>query len=170
MGTMADRLADIHKSVTSPDGQLEAELRGDRPASLSFRGNTYRHYTERDLERQLARLALRVWTEYQRGYDDALAEATGRPVERTKETWDANRRRFREAQTATVSKGMSPGSWVYAENTGMVSWHFVIRDGALAKLDESEFVAEVLGAYHEMSLDYRGKIRQLRAEHYGNSF
>lgn len=52
----------------------------------------------------------------------------------------------------------------------MVSWIFVVRDGALAKLDESEFVAEVLSAYHAMNHDYRAKMRDLRAEHYGVGF
>ncbi|GAA4921390.1 hypothetical protein LX16_4942 [Stackebrandtia albiflava] len=170
MGTMAELLANLHHKVYSPDGQLEAELRGDRVVNLAFRAGTYRHYTERTLETQLARLALRTWTAYQRGYDAALSEATGRVVERGRETWDAGRRRFRDAQAAMVSKGMSPGRLVYVETTGMTSWHFVIRDGALRTTEEPAFVAEVLGAYRAVSLDYRVKVGRLRTAHFGNGF
>lgn len=170
MGIMADRLAAMVVKATSPDGQIEGELRDNDALSLRFLGNTYRHYTEDGLGRQLSRLALRMWTGYQRGYDEAIAAATGRPVERSMETWDANRRRFREAQATTKCTGFSTEGWVYAETTGMVSWAFVVRDGALTKLDEPGFVDEALSAYYVMNSDYRAKMRALRAEHYGAGF
>lgn len=167
MGVMADQLANMRRTVSSPDGQLTAELRGNRLAGLTFQGNTYRYYTERTLERQLSRLALRLWTSYQRGYDEAITAATGEPVDRDTRTWDARRRRFRQAQAAAVSRGMSPNEWIYVETTGMVTWHVVIRDGALTALDEAAFVTEVFGAYRAMTDDYRAQVRQLRADHYG---
>lgn len=170
MGVVAERLAKMVVTVSSPDGQIEGELRDNDALSLSFRGDAYRHYTEENLGRQLSRLALRMWTGYQRGYDYAVSEGTGQPVERSQETWDANRRRFREAQANTTSSGFSVNGWVYAETTGMVSWTFVVRDGALATLDESGFVAEALSAFHALNHDYRNKMSDLRAEHYGVSF
>lgn len=170
MGRVADRLANMVVTASSPDGQIEGELRDNDALSLSFRGDAYRHYTEDNLGRQLSRLALRMWTGYQRGYDYAVSEGTGQPVKRTRETWDANRRRYREAQAETTSSGFSASGWVYAETTGMVSWTFVVRDGALATLDESGFVAEVLNAFHALNRDYRSKMRELRAEHYGVRF
>lgn len=170
MGVMADRLAAMVVKVTSPDGQIEGELRDNDALRLSFHPGTYRTYTEDNLGRQLSRLALRMWTGYQRAYDEAIAEATGRPVERSVEEWDANRRRFRQAQAETKCTGFSTDGWVYAETVGFVSWNFVVRNGAIAKLDEGEFVAEALSAYFVMNNDYRNKMRALRAEHYGRGF
>lgn len=170
MGTMADQLANLHNTVYSPDGLITAELRSDQVTSLTFQEGAFRQYTERELERQLSRLALRMWTSYQRSYDEAVAAATGQAVEPSKESWDANRRRFRKAQAETVSTGMSPRRLVYFECTGMVSWQIVIRDGALTELDEAQLVAEVFGAYRAMNLDYRIKMQDLRTEHYGDGF
>lgn len=170
MGVMADRLATMVVKATTPDGQIEGELRDRDAVGVVFRGDTYRHYTELSLGMQLSRLALRMWTGYQRGYDEAIAEATGRPVERSQETWDANRRRFREEQAETTVTGMSPDSWIYVENTGMTNWHVVIRENALTKLEEEEFVGELLGAYNNMITEYRSTMARLRAKHYGVSF
>lgn len=170
MGIMADRLAAMVVKATSPDGQIEGELRDNDALRLSFRPGAYRHYTEDGLGRQLSRLALRMWTGYQRAYDEAVAEATGRPVDRSVEEWDANRRRFRKAQAETKCTGFSTDGWVYAETTGMVSWTFVVRNGALSGLSEDEFVDQVLSAYFAMNDDYRAKMRELRAEHYGRGF
>jgi len=170
MGIMADRLAALVVKATSPDGQIEGELRDNDALRLSFRPGAYRHYTEDGLGRQLSRLALRMWTGYQRAYDEAVAEATGRPVERSVEEWDANRRRFRKAQAETKCTGFSTDGWVYAETTGMVSWTFVVRNGALSSLSEDEFVDQALSAYFAMNGDYRAKMRELRAEHYGRGF
>ncbi|ADD41832.1 hypothetical protein [Stackebrandtia nassauensis] len=170
MGIMADRLASMVVKATSPDGQIEGELRDRDAVSVAFRGDTYRHYTEYSLGTQLSRLALRMWTGYQRGYDEAVAEATGRPVSRSQETWDANRRRFRQEQAATTVTGMSTDGWIYIQNTGMTSWHVVIRQGTLSKLDEDQFVAELMDAYNTMITEYRFATADLRAKHYGVSF
>ncbi|MFD0560155.1 hypothetical protein FB566_4149 [Stackebrandtia endophytica] len=170
MGIMADRLAAMVVKATSPDGQIEGELRDNDALRLSFRPGAYRHYTEDGLGRQLSRLALRMWTGYQRAYDEAVAEATGRPVDRSVEDWDANRRRFRKAQAETKCTGFSTDGWVYAETTGMVAWTFVVRNGALSSLSEDEFVDQALSAYFAMNDDYRTKMRELRAEHYGRGF
>lgn len=170
MGSLGEHLDTMTVRASSPDGQIEVELSGDQVESLSFRGNTYRHYTERTLESQLSRLAVRAWTGYQRSYDAAVSEAVGRPVERPRETWDANRRRFRQAQAATRSEGISANGWVYLETTGMVTWNFVIRDGALTEWDESGFVAEVLSAHQAMRRDYSKNMTLLRRKYYGVSF
>ena len=170
MGIMADRLDAMVINVSSPDGQVHGELRDRDAISVSFEGESYSEYTERDLERQLARLALLLWTGYQRGYDAALSEATGQPVTRSRESWDANRRRFRDAQAETVAKGMSKEGYIYVETTGMLSWQVVIRDGTLKELEETQFCEELIGAYHVMSAEYRAKMSQLRAKHFGVSF
>ncbi|MGH8879036.1 MAG: hypothetical protein ACRD0P_17125 [Stackebrandtia sp.] len=170
MGIMADRLDAMVINVSSPDGQVHGELRDRDAITVSFQDNSYRHYTERGMEHQLSRLAVLLWTGYQRGYDAALTEATGQPVTRSTETWDANRRRFRDEQAKTVAKGMSKEGYIYVETTGMLSWQIVIRDGTLKKLDETQFAEELIGAYHAMSAEYRAKLSRLRAKHFGVSF
>ncbi|MGH8877617.1 MAG: hypothetical protein ACRD0P_09785 [Stackebrandtia sp.] len=167
MGLMAERLDALVASASSPDGRIEGSYGSAAGASIRFLGSSYRHYTERGLEHQLSRLAILIWTAYQRGYDTTVAEVSGHPVSRSTETWDANRRRFREEQAATVAEGMSDGGLVYFQNTGMLDWHIIIRDGTLSKLDENEFVDELLSGYAALSRDYRRKMTELRTKHYG---
>ena len=62
---------------------------------------------------------------------------------------------------------MSPGQQIYVQNTGMLNWHFVIRDGTIAKLDVDEFCAECVAAYHSLMSNYRTTMAALRAKHYG---
>lgn len=167
MGIMADRLNKMVVTVSSPDGQIEGVLRDRDAVSVEFRVGTYRRYQERTLEYQLARLATLLWTGYQRGYNDAVAAATGRPVQDGRHLWDARRRAFRDAQAATVAEGMSVGERVFITNTGMLSWQVVIKDGTIAAVDEKEFAVECVSAFDRLMMDYRHKMALLRAEHYG---
>lgn len=170
MGIMADRLNSMVIRVSSPDGQIEGVLRDRDAVSVTFRGDTYRHYQERTLEYQMSRLATLLWTGYQRNYNAAISEVMGYPVKEERHLWDANRRRFRDEQSRTVAEGMSPGKCVYIQNTGMLSWQFVIRDGTLTEIDDQEFAAECLAAFHSLMADYRVKMARLRAEHYGVNY
>ncbi|WP_244615695.1 hypothetical protein [Stackebrandtia albiflava] len=167
---MADRLSSMVVDVRSPDGRIRATLRHRDELTLYFSGDAYRHYQERTLEYQLARLATLMWVDYQRQYDEAVAAVVGHPVEEDRESWNANRRRFREEQAETKASGMSPGNVVYVENVGMRNWHVVVRDGTVARVPEEEFAAECVGAFHTLMRDHADNMRRLRAKHYGPGF
>lgn len=170
MGIMADRLNNMHVQVSSPDGQIQGVYRNRDDLSLSFTGSSFKHYQERTLEFQLSRLALLLWTGYQRVYDNAVSEVVGHPVKDERHTWDANRRRFREEQAKTVVQGMSDGKQVYLENTGMRNWHVVIKDGTVQTLDEEQFNTECVSAFYALMADHRMKMAALRNKHYGVPF
>ncbi|HZE39032.1 MAG TPA: hypothetical protein VE172_09510 [Stackebrandtia sp.] len=169
MGILADRLDAMVVRVSSPDGRIAGELRNRDDITVSFPAGGFRRYTERGLEHQLSRLVLRLWTGYRRGFDTALAEALDGNPEKPRRSWDANQRRFHTAQAETVAEGMSPAECVYLRTAGMRSCDVVVRDGTVNKMDESEFVAELLGAYRAMNRDFRAKMYELRAEHFDAS-
>lgn len=170
MSIIADRLDNMDITVSSPDGNIDGRYRRRGELTLEFRGNAYERYRQHTLEHQLARLATLLWTGYQREYDTAVSEVVGHPVKDERHLWDANRRRYREAQRETAASGMSAGGRVYVENTGMLTWHVVIRDGTLGELAAAEFASECVSAFGALMNDYRSKMAALRAEHYGVSF
>lgn len=167
MGILAERLDAMTISISTQDGLIEGVYRphGDG-ARIRFRGNGYHHYNERGLEHQLSGLVSTWWTEYERRYDDALAEALGRPVEK-KEHWDVTQRRYLAEQAETVFSGMSAHEYIYFQNTGLRDWMVVIRDGALAALDEFEFAAEVASGHAAMMADFLSTKSKLIAKHRG---
>lgn len=167
MGILADRLDSMVVTVSSPDGRVVGELRKRGELDVSFLGNGCRQYTERGLEHQLNRLLDSLWAEHRRGFDAALAEALGRPVEKPREPWDANQRRFEADQAETAAEGMSERACIFMKTTAMVSWDVVIRDGTLTELDDAEFVEELLSANRALHTDYHTKMARLRVKHYG---
>ena len=168
MGIMADRLNSMVVNAASPDGMVGGAYRPTAgEVTVRFTGDGFRRYEERGLERQLAALAQRWWKGYERGYDLALAEATGRPVEHA-EPWDARQRRFREEKSETASEGMSVNESVYFHSVGLRDFKVVIRDGALEQSDEETFAKEIATGYAAMMADYRSKFAQLREKHFNN--
>lgn len=167
MSVMSQRLDTLLVRADAPDGQVTGTLRPDFTADLEFRGTAYRNYTERGLEHQLSRLIDALWTGYQRGYDLAAAEVTGKPGGDVEEPWDARARRFNAEQARIRAKGMSGGRMVYLEGTGMAHWRVAVRDGALSQLDEAGFAAEFRHAWRHLIAEHRVQVRALKDEHYG---
>lgn len=165
MGVLADLLDALVVTVSSPDGQITAVLRNRRELDVSFVDGGYRKYTERSLEHQLSRLLVSLWNEHRRGCDAALAEALGHPVEKPRESWDTNERRFKAERVETVAEGMSRQKCIFMRTTALMSWDVVVRDGTLIKLDEAEFTADLLSAYRVLYPNYHAKLAELRAKH-----
>lgn len=168
MGIMADRLDSLVITATSPDERFQAVYSEKDGLELRFRDGAYRHYTERGLERQLGQVANRLWTGYERGYYAALSDALGEPAERPRTFADAGQRRFTAERDETLIEGMSTGGYVYVCHTGCRNWCVVIRDGALAALDETGFSAEADSARHRMDRDCDIKTARLRVKHFAS--
>lgn len=165
MGIVADRLASTRIELSTPDGLVTGVLRSLDDVSFEFRDGSLRHYNERGLERQLSSLLARLCTDYRRARFAAVAEATGRPAEPFT-PWRANGRRYEAEREETVAEGMSTGHRVFVSTTGLRRWNVVIRDGSLSSVDEVAFAAEVGSGYAAMVLDWRRKLRLLRAKHF----
>lgn len=166
VNTMADRLAELRVTASSPDGRFGMVHDERTGLELRFHDGGYRDYTERGLEPQLSRTLGRLRAAYWREFDAALAAALGGPFERVTVEADSQRRRFQTERDATVAKGMSTEGYVYVRHTCGSDWHAVVRDGALARLDEQRFGAEVASAYRASWLDFDEKSAVLRAKHF----
>lgn len=165
MGIFAERLDNLSIETSSPDGRITSVFTPIAQVDVSFRDDGYRGYTERGLERQLSAMADRWWIQYRDARHAAIAEATGQPAVEL-DRWKTNARRFHAEREATVCEGMSPRHAVFVSGTGLKRWNVVIRDGALAALDEAEFAAELAIAYSEAVRDFQRKLNLLRDKHY----
>lgn len=171
MGVFADRIATMTLRQSTPDGFIEGTLTKAEGLSVAFTERTYGHYTERGLESQLNTLCAQLRAEYQRYTAEALAAATGRPVDlyaRPGRDPDARGHRLELERAATVLKGMSSRAMVYIEATGMERWRVLVRDGALDALTEAEFTRELAEAYQAVLDDDEETMHALRDKHYEN--
>lgn len=161
MGRIADNLAALNVTATSPDGNIKAKVQHPGVITLGFRPDTYPRYTETGLEHQLARLCTLGMTGYTRAFRIAI-EAPDKRDER----WDARDRRYREELDTMVNDGMSAGRRVKVRATGMMSWQVKIKPGTVEELDEPLFVAECDSAMESLLADHRRQVIALKHEHF----
>jgi hypothetical protein len=154
----ADQLDTMTIRATSPDGQIQLTFSGGSDITLTFRTGAYARYRERPLESQLARLATGVWTGYRRGYLQAIGETAGGDQPST----DERRRRFQDARARMLATAESPRGFVRVEAVGLMRWRVDIRDGALTRLTEQQFVTEANAAAKALLADYAAKMVHLK--------
>jgi hypothetical protein len=167
VGRLADRLAALAASVTSPDGNLHARSRGGDFADLAFGPGAYERYTERDLEHQLARTASLLYVAHDRGVQQAMEEAGLRRTTEPLRARDESQRRYLEAAQKISVEGSGSRGLVRFEIAGMASWRCRISDGALQQLTEQEFVAEVAGAARDLLRKNQYEKAMLKTEFFG---
>ena len=167
MGVLADRLDRMRIRVTSPNGKITAELYDRTAVRLSFAPGSYRWYSERTMERQLAGLGRVLWANRMKGYYQALSEAFGATV--TRESTPVTQRdlAYAAARDTLVAEGRSPDGQIRITVRGMREWTIRITDGTLDALPERRFAAGVEQAASELILDQFAKVRQLKDHHYG---
>lgn len=168
MGYYAEAMRRMHVRVTSPDGQIFGIMDGPAGGAITFAEGTYRHYTERSLERQLAALAKLLVVARRRAQREALEAATGMTAaeEDPRKADDPRRRRYLEQLAELKSEGMSPGACVYVSATGMRDFNVVIKDGTLQRLDETELLEELRGANAALLDDQNRNATALHEEIY----
>lgn len=153
-------------TASSPDGQLKARL-DDETLSVGFRPGTYRRYSDTSLAEQLARVLTSVWAEYHKRQLKALSEAHGEVYRTRPVDWRAEHRAYDEAAARLVTRGTSPGGGIDLKAKGFTEWKVRIAAGTLARLDEADFLAELLGGYRRLQGDDRRKTALLKDEHFG---
>lgn len=168
MGRYAELMQRMHVRVSSPDGNIVGVMDGTSGGSLAFEEGSYRTYTERSLERQLAALGKLMVVGRRRAQREALQTATGfaAAADDPAESDDPKHRRYLERWAQLTCEAMSPGECVYLSATGMRDWTVVIKDGTLRRLDETELLAEVHGAVMRLLDDQRDKENALFHEIY----
>jgi hypothetical protein len=80
MGKLAERVAELSVGVTSPHGQLSAEIKGYSEITLRFASGAYREYSERSLEDDLAKVASLLFAARTKVYFGLVGEAFGSPM------------------------------------------------------------------------------------------
>ena len=154
-------------TVTSPDANLRARVRGRRLAGLEFRPGAYERYSATDLAHQLARTATLVFV----NRDRAVAQLTGEAgLTRRKDPGDARNeaeRRYLERVFALPVVGVGPDERVRFKANGMARWECRIERGVLRRLDEAEFVAETVGAVGDLLRRARHETLLLKDECFG---
>jgi multidrug efflux pump subunit AcrA (membrane-fusion protein) len=166
LGIFADRMAELDVQLRSPDGNIFARLTAGDRFAVWFAEGSYHRYTESGLEQQLGSLARAVLVKRRRAKLDALSAALGHRVRHGSSRPDGPReRRFREEQASVVGVGSNAYVEIYASPGTF--WTIQIKQGALARLDESQFLMELHGAVSLATADLRRQLLQLREEVYG---
>jgi len=162
MDSPIDRLDTMTIRAASADQQIQVTLSGGHDIAVRFRPGAYEKYRERVLEQQLARLGTGVWTGFRRGYLQAVSQATGVEPRADSAGDDPKRRAFQEARARLLVSAESPRGTVRVESVGLVRWRVDIKDGALGRLTEQQFLGELTGAVKAMIADYNTKMRKLK--------
>lgn len=166
MGQLYDQLTGLTVTVTSPDGNIKATIKGGRLESARFRPGTYQRYDERGLEHQLARLCTLAYTGYRRGTDKIHAD-NGMNVRRDpSEAADQAEREYIERVHSITVVGAGPSNLVRFKTAGMMNWRCRIADGTVGWLKEGEFVREGSSAIDEVLTKTADLARLLRDEYF----
>lgn len=167
MGRIADRLDAMTIKANSPDGTIRSTLVGRSQLSLEFTSGGYERRDERELEHQLAKLATLTWTAYFRGYTEVVTSEGMTVMAAPEDEWNSHDRRYQEELREVEGRGESKNGHVKARTLALLRWQVRIKDGAVRKLSEPEFVNEALTAAGRAIKDYRVKSTQLRKEFFG---
>lgn len=168
MGEVAERLEDLSVTVSSPDGNIEARVRGGQARSLRFREGAYPRYTEAALAHQLARTATLLFVGHDRGVQEVMDKAGLHRPRRPSAAIDEAQRRYLAALPEIYATGVGPRELVRLDATGLMHWRCEIAQGTLRFLSEPEFIAEVMGAGQALLRHHRYETALLRNEHFGS--
>jgi hypothetical protein len=168
VGEVAERLEDLSVTVSSPDGNIEAQVRGAQARSLLFREGAYQRYSEAELAHQLARTATLLFVGRDRTVQEIMEKAGLHRPRRPSEAVDEAQRRYLIELPQIHATGVGPRELVRLEATGLMHWHCEIAQGTLRYLSESEFLAEVMGAGQALLRNHRYETALLRNEHFGS--
>jgi hypothetical protein len=167
MGRLAERLAALTVSVRSPDGRIEARSMAENLAEVTFSPGAYERYTEPDLEHQLARTATLLYVGHDRAVQQAMEEAGLRRATEPSRARDDAQRRYLEAARRISVIGSGSRELVSFETAGMASWQCRIAAGALQRVPEWEFIAEVTEAARDVLQRNRLEKGMLKNEFFG---
>jgi hypothetical protein len=168
MGRVADGLAALSASATSPDGNILARSRAGELAELTFSPDAYERYTEPDLAHQLARTATMLYIDHERGVQRVMEEAGLRRATDPSQARDEAQRRYLEAAARIAVTGSGSRELVSFETAGMAHWQCRIADGTLRRLSEAEFLAEVAEAARDLLRKNRFQKALLKNEFFGS--
>lgn len=170
MSTIGQLLDKMVIRATSPDGNIRSTITNDVDVDVAFRPGSYAGYTRESLSHQLVRLAALTFTGLHKGRDEAYKNSQGLSDQEVAESgaphWDANRRRYDEALSDIEAAGISRNQLIRIRSKGVLQWKVDIKPGALERLDESAFRAELHSAIAALLGDRSRKIIVLKSEYF----
>ena len=167
MGQVADRLAAMTITVSSPDGGVEARIRHRDPRSVTFAPGRYQQYEYDELERQLAALARRCFVGYQRGVSTIMAATSVDVVlEPERARNPAQAAYLREVAKLRVYGPRRDRALVFGVE-GTAHWRCRLAPGVLDRLSQVEFEAACLTAGREFLRFFEFEKLVLRNKHLG---
>ncbi|MGH8878239.1 MAG: hypothetical protein ACRD0P_12990 [Stackebrandtia sp.] len=156
MPELDERTRTAAVTVTSPDRNIRATLRGRSDVTLEFRTRAYRNYTEMALAGQLTRLA-NAMTEDCRHH---RRQHTGTHFNEGPR-WDARARRFHEVRDRVEVSGRSLDGRLLIECVGLQSWRVHVARGTVGNLSEVDFTAQAQWAVKNLWWQYRRELKSL---------
>lgn len=166
MGKLSGRVAELSVRVTSPNGQLSAELKGYSEITPSFAAGTYRYYDESSLEDDIAKVASLLFAARTKAYFDIMSESFGSPMNGELPALSSRDRDFDTARAELVAEGRSPDGNIVISARGLRSWSVHIARGSVRRLTESEFVEQLAGAARSLVQHQMDLIRELKDDIY----
>jgi hypothetical protein len=167
MGEVAERLARLTVTGTSPDGNISARTLAGELVELVLRPGAYERYTEPGLAHQLARTATLLYIGHEREAQRVVRDAgLHRPTDPAQAHDEAQRRFLRALQTLSAT-GSGPHESVTFEINGMAHWRCQIEPGILQWLPERDFLTEVSVAAAELLRQSRFEKALLKNEFFG---
>ncbi|WP_430786197.1 hypothetical protein [Actinoplanes sp. G11-F43] len=170
MSDIGQNFQNMIASGLSPDGNVRATITGERILNFIFEPRAFERYEARDLERQLAGLAVSTWLDWVRqrreisrlasGLSHSEAEAARR------ESKDQIPRGYLEALRTVECEGFSSGHLVSVRTHGMTRWHVGVDDGTPHRIGVREFTSELRSAFDSLMRDRESKIVLLRADYF----
>lgn len=168
MGVVAEKLAGLTVSESSPDGNIAVRTKAGQLQEISFRPGTYEHYTEAGLAHQLARTATLLYLGHERGVQRIMEDAGLHRAADPSQARDETQRRYLEQLRVLSVAGAGPRECVTFEIAGMARWQCRIAGGTLQRLPEREFVAEVAAAAGDLLRKNRFEKALLKNEFFGS--
>jgi len=167
VGEVAEQLARLAVTCTSPDGNISARIRAGQLEELALRPGAYGRYTEPDLAHQLARTATLLYIGHERETQRVIWDAgLDRPTDPAQARDGAEHRFLRALQTLSAV-GSGPHEMVAFEISGMARWQCQIAPGTLRWLPESDFLSEVSAAATGLLRHSQFEKALLQNEHFG---
>lgn len=169
MGELADRLDGMRLRVSTPDGDITADLWERDRLSLAFRKGVYGHlYDEVGLGRRLAVLAQLLWVARTREYWRIYRDVTGDDEVGEDQPAGERDHAWRTERDELVVTGSSLHGHVTVRAVGMRQWEVGIRRGTVQDLDEQQFSTAVGEAAGELIRHQFAEIAALSGKHYGD--
>jgi hypothetical protein len=157
-------------TATSADGNIRARMTGRDEVEVTFEPATFDQYDEDNLRRQLEQLCELLWVALDRERTEAYRRTLGLSNDELamalRHPKDDRRRRYEADLAAIEVEGVAPSGMLRIRATGPARWCLDMTAGAMYRLGEQRFVAELNSALRALLAEREVRVTMVKAEHY----